>query len=874
MHTKKLFRVVLLALACCMPVAVSAQSAGPRDIDIPAGDLIDALDTLARQSGAEFIYRADQLRNLQTPGVRGMLSAEGALDRLLEGTGLTTRKDPSGAILIVRPERQAPPPASNDEVEDDVQDLETVEIDTIVVTGTHIRDVAPIGSQVIVIDAEAIRRSGYSGTEQLIQALPQNFRGGEAGASADVNFSVGSQRGFNMTSGSGVNLRGLGANASLVLINGRRVAASSGGTFTDISMIPLDAIERIEVLADGASAVYGADAVGGVVNIILKSDYDSAETQVSYGATTESGRDEYRISHSMGRTWDGGNVTFSADYLKQSHLLAGERDFTAGVPAPTSIFPSNKLTSLVFSGSQALTDALTLTGDLQYSRAERFSVATGGDNARSESLIKPVRHNVALTLDYLFQNDWNIALDLFTSEEEARSRLHAFLPDGAPNYDYLHVRKQEQRGAELTGGGRLFDLPGGGVRLAAGLAYKEEDYRRTIDLYSTDQSAGRDNTSAFAELYVPLVGADNARPGLHRLELSLAARYDEYSDFGSTTNPRIGLSWSPTPNLTVRSSYSTSFRAPAIGEEARFSGDGLLGGEVVSFPSADGSSFVPVVMWFGSEELRPEESRNRSIGIDWNPAFAPELSLSVTYYKIKYTDRIILPPLDFGALGNPEQQDFLRYYDDPAQLRAEVEAAIARGLPFFDSTFGEFGPDPLSMATVAYNYLWMNAQRVDTSGYDVGIHYPFQWNDHEFEAGLDASYIERHKTRLSPTATPYDVIGTFGNPPKVRARGSLAWTYRGFSTALNINYNHSYTDTSGLIDRPVGSYTTTDLTSRYTFAPGNSPVTDGLSVSLIVINLLDRRPPYIEAGGRGSHYDPANASPLGRMVSVQLSKRW
>lgn len=875
MRNNKALRIILLALVCCLPVTIAAQTFKQSDIDIPAGDLVDALDTLARQSGVEFVYRADKLRGLQSPSVRGRMSAEDALGRLLEGSDFTIQKDPSGAILIRPREKNAQqPPPSNDEAEPERRDEEPAPLETIVVTGTHIRDVAPVGSNVMVLDAETIRASGYSGTEQLLQALPQNFRGGDAGATADVNFSVGSQRGFNMTSGSGVNLRGLGANASLVLVNGRRVAASSGGTFTDISMIPLDAIERIEVLADGASAVYGADAVGGVVNIILKSNYDSAETQLSYGATTESGRDEYRISHSMGRTWDSGSVTFNADYLDQSHLLSSERSFTAEVPSPTSIFPSNKLTNLAVSGSQALTDALSLQGDVHFSHAERFSVATEANGRRSESVTKPVRRNLALTLDYLLPNDWNVALDLFASDEKARSRLHSFLPDGTEDYNYLHVRKQEQKGAEVKGSGRLLDLPGGSVRLATGLVYKEEDYRRSIDLFAIDQGASRDNTSAFAELYVPLFGADNARPGLHGLELSLAARHDDYSDFGSTTNPRYGLTWSPTESLSLRASYSTSFRAPAIGEEARFSADGLLGGEIVAFPSADGSGFVPVVMWFGSEDLRPEKSRNRSIGFDWSPAFASEMSLSLTYYRIKYTDRIILPPLDFGALGNPEMQPFLTHYDDAAQLRDEVEAVTARGLPFFDSTFGQFGSDPLSLATTAYNYKWTNAERVDTSGYDFGIDYPLRWRDHQIEMGLDGSYIERNETQISPTATPFDVVGTFGNPPKLRARGSLAWTHRRNSTALNVNYNHSYTDTSGLVDRPVGSYTTIDLTSRYAFASSGNTFTEGLSVSLIVINLLDKQPPYIEASGRGAHYDPANASPLGRMVSVKLAKRW
>lgn len=835
----------------------------PIRFDIPAQPLPDALQAFARASRQQVSFDAGQLAGRRSQALHGDYASDDALHRLLEGSGVEAIRGRRG-VWLVKPVHTPSSSAAQD----------PASLEAVVVTGTHIRDVAPTGSPVVVIDAEDIRRSGYSGTEQLLQALPQNFRGGDAGASADVNFSTGSQRGFNMTSGSGVNLRGLGANATLVLINGRRISASSGGTFTDISMIPLDAIERIEVLTDGASAVYGADAVGGVVNFILKSDYDSAETRLSYGATTRDGRDEYRVSHTMGQRWSNGGMLLTADYLDQSQLMASERAFTSNVPAPTTLMPSNKMASLVFSGEQALGDAFTLKGDLQYSRARRFSTTTSGIG-RSDSDITPIRKNAALTLDYALSKDWNMSLDVFASEEEARSRLNAFRPNGDPDYDYLHIRTQEQRGTELKGSGKVAELPGGSVRLALGMAYKEEDYHRSIDLYRTNQHADRRNTSAFAEVHIPVIGESNARAGVHRLDLSLAARHDDYSDFGSTNNPRVGLSWSPTERLTVRSSYSTSFRAPAIGEEARFSSNGLVGAEISSFPiDAEGNQWVPVLMWLGSEPLTPEIARNRSVGIDWKPAFADGMSIALTYYDIRYTDRIVLPPLTMTALLDPALQGFVQRYDTPEQLRAVVDAAIADGVRLMDYTFGEFGDDPLSQTTTAFSYMWTNAARVDMRGFDLGVRYPFRHNDHFFDIGLDASYIHTTETRLNQTAPPYDVVGTFGNPPKWRARGSFSWTYLDLSSSLNVNFSDAYTDTTGLMERPVCAYTTVDLVTRYAFAPEVRGLLDGLSLSLNVVNLFDEQPPYITSSGRGAHYDPANASPLGRMVSLQVAKRW
>lgn len=866
-----------LAIALCSALAMAAnpvqwagaaegastQAAPVRAFDIPAQPLAEALQVFARVAQQQVSFDPSALSGMHSSAVNGVMSAEAALVALLQGTDLQAQRGQHGVWMVLPGTPSESVPASEP----------PTALDALLVTGTHIRDVAPVGAPVFVIDAEQIRRSGYTGTEQVLQALPQNFRGGEAGASADVNFSIGSQRGFNMTAGSGINLRGLGANATLLLINGRRVAASSGGTYTDISMIPLSAIERIEVLTDGASAVYGADAVAGVVNVILKSDYDSAESRMDVGATTESGREEFRVAHTVGTRWSQGGLMASIDHHAQSQLHASERSFTAHVPGPTSLFPSNRMSSLVLNLDQDLGERLSMRTELQYARSKRDSVSTT-TFGRSESSTRPERRNLVLAFEYVLAADWVLALDLHDSEEDARSRLFAFDAANAPTYDYLHTRIQEQRGSELKASGSLFDLPAGAVKLAAGVTYKEESYFRTIDLYEIEHRAERHNRSAFAELHVPLIGTEQARPGVERLDLSIATRYDDYSDFGSTRNPRLGLSWSPLPGLAVRASHSTSFRAPAIGEEARFSNDGLFGVEVSAFYAENGEDFVPVLVLLGSEPLKPEEATTRSIGFDWQPRALPGLSLGLGYYDIAYTDRILLPPFDLGVLSNPALQAFVQRLNSADEARALVEFYIAQGVHYEDYTFGEFGPDPLGQTLAVFSYMWTNAQRVDMRGFDANLDYRFDRAVHAFELGLSASYIDTIDTRLSSTAAPFDVVGTFGNPPRLRMRGAASWSSGAWSSTLHLNYTHSYTDTSGFADRPVGTYTTADLVTRYSFEPARGGWTDGLSVSLAVTNLADRAPPYIESSGRGAHYDPANASPLGRMVNLQLQKRW
>src|SRR5690606_31931103 len=130
-------------------------------------------------------------------------------------------------------------------------------------------------------DRQDIERSGYATTQDLVRSLPQNLS-----TVSDTTFGAangGIDTGYG---GSGVNLRGLGSESTLVLVNGRRLAAAGRGDFVDVSLIPLSAVERVEILTDGASAIYGSDAVGGVVNLILRKNFEGAETRLRYGAVS------------------------------------------------------------------------------------------------------------------------------------------------------------------------------------------------------------------------------------------------------------------------------------------------------------------------------------------------------------------------------------------------------------------------------------------------------------------------------------------------------------------------------------------------------------------------------------------------------------
>lgn len=213
--------------------------------------------------------------------------------------------------------QEAPPSATN--------------LDTVVVTGTNIRGAEPAGNTVQVISAERIRESGKATIGDFLRELPANFAGGVAQNDNVQGGQDSSVAGSNMTGGQGVNLRGLGALSTLVLVNGRRVASSGQyGDFVDISNIPTNAVSHIEVLLDGASAVYGSDAVGGVVNILLKRSDNGAQTDVRVGTTTQGGGAQYQLGQTWGTTWDRGGLIVGYEFNRQDNVLATDRDIYNG----------------------------------------------------------------------------------------------------------------------------------------------------------------------------------------------------------------------------------------------------------------------------------------------------------------------------------------------------------------------------------------------------------------------------------------------------------------------------------------------------------------------------------------------------------------
>jgi iron complex outermembrane recepter protein len=194
-----------------------------------------------------------------------------------------------------------------------------VKLEKFVVTGSYIQRIDTEGpAPVQIINRETIELSGSNTVQDVLKRIPSNFAG--------VNENINNQ---GSTGGAGnVSLRGLGAETTLVLINGRRVApsaAAGANTFVNINSLPLAAVDRIEVLQDGASALYGSDAIGGVVNVILRKDYTGAEGTLRYGNSFASDVSEFRGSMVTGAYTGKASALIVFDYFTRNSLLRNER---------------------------------------------------------------------------------------------------------------------------------------------------------------------------------------------------------------------------------------------------------------------------------------------------------------------------------------------------------------------------------------------------------------------------------------------------------------------------------------------------------------------------------------------------------------------
>ena len=460
---------LLLALVGLL-TAFGARSAHGADLattvvfDIDAQPLSSALIQFSQQAHIQVMSSGGDLDSLRAPAIKGRLAIGEALDRLLAGTLLhyssagghtitvapesrpahssSTTQSGGGVRMIAASDRSMTTAAAAEEQASASQSPgPTAEVnanerlDEIVVTGSYLRRTdAETPSPVQIIGAEEIERSGKTSISDVIRSLSADNSG-----SLTQAFDQAGAAG-----GSGVSLRGLTVNATLVLVDGHRMTPypledDGQRSFVDLSSLPLAIIDRVEVLKDGASSAYGSDAIAGVVNVILKKSFSGLAVSADSGITTHGDGATERAALTWGTgdlNQDGRNVYVSIEYRHQARISQSNRgsylsdldlrpyggpDNTGGIIQPGNVAPSNFTQTTV--GMVAPLVNGQQVGPFQLLPGCTTPNYSGGCtwNRTAEALIQPDTHGVDATarLTQRFAGDWDGRLTASVFESAA-----------------------------------------------------------------------------------------------------------------------------------------------------------------------------------------------------------------------------------------------------------------------------------------------------------------------------------------------------------------------------------------------------------------------------------------------------------------------
>jgi outer membrane receptor protein involved in Fe transport len=875
-------------------LAAAGNAQAVTEWDLPGQPLANSLRDVAARTDSNIIFDKKLVVGYSAPALKTRATTQEALSQLLQGTGLTYRQLDDKTVTIQLASAEKGTTTSSSYVGSDgrirLAQAETgtgrrdaaasesgqpslVLLEEIIVTGTNIRGIENNTAPVTVLSRAYIDATGYSTTSKLLESVTQNFA-----LANQSGYLTPGVSGNNREQGSSVNLRGIGEGTTLVLLNGRRLAPGYRSAAVDISALPLSAIERVEILPDGASALYGSDAVGGVVNFILREDFEGAETRLRAG--TADGVDEYRASQAVGNAWESGSVLASVEYYKRDLLLASERDFLRNGSIIGSIAPEDENYSAVVTGHQELTGSLSLFADALYTSRDSFN--RGGRVTLNETSQTDNEQAVAtLGVDWSVAGDWQIEL----AGSYARNDIDQFLTNNSAtglNNNVLRDSLFTIEGGEMKADGSLFKLPGGSVKAALGIGYRNESYEdvsifQRTGLASSTIDVSQTIRSAFGEVYVPFVGRDNAITGIDRLELSLAGRYDDYSTAGSSFDPQAGLMWEPIGGLRLRARYSTSYKAPNLVDYTL--ANNLAQAGTLNVPGQP-SVYGLQVQGIDVTSLQPQESESSSFGLELTPASAPGFVASLNYYKIRYTDLVATPANTSTAvaLANPAAYQDIIYRNPSVDLVNQFIGIGRQGRGFAAITpTGMLDPNfnPANVQVIV-DLRRRNLSVVRAEGVDLATQYEFKIGASKLFFGVNGTYILNQEQQITDSAAAIDTVDTIYNPPDWRARAFVGWQSQGWSANMFVNHTDEYVDSRLLLRPAVDSYTTIDARVAYDFsARFNRGFLSGLSIALSGQNLADEDPPKVAVtSNTDSGIDATNANPLGRFISLEISKTW
>ncbi|MBR9912572.1 MAG: TonB-dependent receptor [Gammaproteobacteria bacterium] len=773
------------------------------------------------------------------------------------------------------------------------------QMDVIEVTGSRIPRAATEGvSPLVAFDRQALERSGASTLNEFIRDTVFSSAG-----VVDEQFTQGFAPGT-----SAINLRGLGVNRTLVLLDGKRLPVHPFGqngtdSFVDINSIPLAAIERIEVVKDGASAIYGADAVAGVVNIITRKQNEGLEAVIKLGVSGESDGEEGELSLLAGKRWETTSASVSLSYFDRDAVMAADRKVTSSANGPiddrsflgqpgtiiplatglpqaaadcpsaslinrgpasfcgydfprwNTLVPETRRLGLVGDFEHELSESTHLFARAMYSHAysERdlapsnnapdlfFVGAANPNNPLGENMVVLYRMEELGARRDEFETDtynllaglkgyygsWNWELsagvgrvDSDTAGVNGYARaadLQSLVDSGAlnlfgpsPDFDadavsYVTRRdgRSKQAAVDFNAVGEVLNLSNGPVLVALGAELRREKLSDSFDsLTESGAILGVGGSSAEGDRSVRSMYVEFSIPAAAALELQVAGRIDNYSDFGTSFNPKLGLRWQLLPGLALRGSAGTGFKAPSLHE--------LYSGEVLGFETVldDGSLVgdVPTTMQ-GNPDLDAEESDSINLGLALGLSRHWTLGLDAWYLKNE------------NAVTNDAQY----IVDNEASYPGLVERNSSGDLVGLASPF----------LNIAAQKLW---------GLDLDSQ--LTWPETkfgDFQIALLASYLGAFEEERREGEGFEDSAGEDGRP-EWRGNVSFNWSHAEFQGGLTVNHVGDYERAE--VEDEIGSWTTVD--SQFSWSPAGLSTT---TFALGVENLFDREPPldpYLE----------------------------
>ncbi len=869
--------------------------------------------------------------------------------------------------------------------------LERVEI-----TGSSIkRTIASEGAlPVTILKAEELRQQGITSVEGIVQLLTASQ------SSSGGSNSIGSGTG----GASFANLRGLGNSKTLILLNGRRMAAFAFGVdAVDLNSIPFAVIDRVEVLRDGASAIYGTDAITGVINFITKKTYNGGTLSLEAIRPMKDGGKESRGSIVLGfGDLEKDNINFWLSFDKQDkdRVRALDRTFSASGVIPSkgvsgssgTTFPGNFSQAKGLNGDSvsgnltapACKPPLSLVSptnsaacifdfsatidtipDIQQETvAGRFNFKLNANTVFSAEVMSTDNRNVSrvapdpvsgvviaptnpafptgfpnvdptksvtagwrmvpagnrtneslssaqrLVLDltgtvgntdyrlgyfYTTSTAQDGAIDGYVNAPFVRAQVAAgnLSPFVEPTPAQLAIIEQAKRrgtfvvaegttqGLDLRLSRELFAMGGGNAAMSAGVEVRKEFYKYDTDdaVVNAIPSAGRSPSHITGPRDVKAVSAELLLPFTKMLEMQLAARYDQYSDAGSTFNPKIGLRFQPIKEVVLRTSYNTGFRAPTLDElyvantvtfAASNSNDPLLCPGGVVNKAAGGISSRDCGQQVqrlngGNLALKPEKSKTFSLGFAIEPV--KNFTFSADYFKIDLKDQISTIPVE-SIIADPVQ------YAAKYVRCKELSVARQQSTPELQRCLA----DNLNSNAIAYLVTTNeNVGKASTSGIDFAAGYSMAMGSGA-SLGLtwDATWVRSYLYQNTPTDAVKENVGIYSDgSPVFRWQHALAatWTQANWSSRLAIRHKTGYYDMnlpSTVVGGPdfyqfVKPYTLVDLS--FTAKPIKA-----VSVTAGVKNLFDTDPPFSNQSTRSQRgYDPRYTDPLGRTLFVRGS---